>query len=145
MADEWLDEDAAERLLRGEPVESGDDHVRARAERLSAALDGLARTAGPGAGAPAELPGEAAALAAFRKARSASPDALPSVRIGAAPGSGAVTAGRRRPPPARWGRPVRFGLAAAFAGVALGGVAVAGGTGVLPAPFGFGAEPTPAS
>ncbi|MEN8653694.1 hypothetical protein ABCR94_24570 [Streptomyces sp. 21So2-11] len=141
--DEWLDQDAAERLLSGEPVESADDHVRAKAERLAAALDGLARAGGPETGAPAELPGEAAALAAFRNARAASPDAIPSVRIGAAPTRVTLTAGRGRPAPARWGRPVRFGLAAALAGVALGGVAVAGGTGVLPAPFGLGADPTP--
>ncbi|MDJ0464110.1 hypothetical protein [Streptomyces sp. H27-C3] len=143
--DEWLDEDAAERLLRGEPVESADDHVRASAERLSAALDGLARAGGPEPGAPAGLPGEAAALAAFRSARAASPDALPSVRIGAGPTRAAVTAGRGGPGPARGGRPIRFGLAAALAGVALGGVAVAGGTGVLPAPFGLGADPMPES
>ncbi|WP_434595495.1 hypothetical protein [Streptomyces sp. A5-4] len=141
--DDWLDQDAAERLLRGEPVESADDHVRARAECLSAALDELARAGDPEPGAATGLPGEAAALAAFRNARAAFPDTLPSVRIGAAPARVAVTAGRKGPAPARWGRAARFGLVAAFAGVALGGVA--SGTGLLPAPFGLGADPTPAS
>ena len=43
MADEryeWLDKDAAERLLRGEPVEAADEHARTQAARLSRALDG---------------------------------------------------------------------------------------------------------
>lgn len=42
MADEryqWLDQEAAERLLRGEPVDAVDDHARSRAERLAGALD----------------------------------------------------------------------------------------------------------
>ncbi|MER6503366.1 hypothetical protein ABT218_29445 [Streptomyces sp. NPDC001455] len=73
MADEryeWLDEDAAEHLLRGEPVASLDGHQAAEAQELAAALEAVARTARPAAG---ELPGEAAALAAFRAAaRSAS-------------------------------------------------------------------------
>ncbi|MGW0564495.1 hypothetical protein ACWDZ4_28790 [Streptomyces sp. NPDC003016] len=134
MADEryeWLDKGAAERLLRGEPVGPVGDHARAQAERLSAALDAVARAGGPESG---ELPGEAAALAAFRKARAASPEVFSTVR-----------GGRRAPAPVRWGRPVRVGLAGALAGVALGGVAVAAGTGVLPGPFGRDADPAPAS
>ncbi|WP_234101942.1 hypothetical protein [Streptomyces venezuelae] len=85
MADEryqWLDQEAAERLLRGEPVDLADDLARSRAERLAEALD----------------------------------------------------AARRR----RWGRSVRYGLAAAVAAVTVGGVAVAAGTGVLPM---VGSEP----
>lgn len=42
MADEryqWLDQEAAERLLRGEPVDLADDLARSRAERLAEALD----------------------------------------------------------------------------------------------------------
>ncbi|MBT2523946.1 hypothetical protein J7E91_00505 [Streptomyces sp. ISL-99] len=135
MADEryeWLDKDAAERLLRGEPVGPVGEHARAQAERLSAALDGVARAGGH---EPGELPGEAAALAAFRKARAASPEAaFSTVRIG-----------RRAAVPVRWARPVRLGLAGALAGVALGGVAVAAGTGVLPSPFGSDTDPAPAS
>ncbi|WP_028812237.1 hypothetical protein [Streptomyces flavidovirens] len=133
MADEryeWLDKDAAERLLRGEPVGPVGEHARAQAERLSAALDGVARAGHE----PGELPGEAAALAAFRKARAASPEAFSTVRIG-----------RRAAVPVRWARPVRLGLAGALAGVALGGVAVAAGTGVLPSPFGSDTDPAPAS
>ncbi|MFI2778303.1 hypothetical protein [Streptomyces sp. ALB3] len=150
MADEqheWLDADAAETLLRGESVEPVDDHVRTEARRLEAALRAL-RTPGP---ADAELPGEAAVLAAFREAsgggdrragaagpaRAAGQGALHTVRIAAAP-----TAPRRRP---RWTRPVRYGLAVSLAGCALGGVAVAGGTGMLPAPFGGHASPVPAT
>lgn len=153
MADEqyeWLDKDAAEKLLRGEPVVPLGDQARGDALRLAEAL-GAARAARR---APAgELPGEDAVLTAFRQAtrsgrdrlagRSAGP-ALPgqpgtlhSVHIGAAP-----AAPPRRP---RWSRPVRFGLAVSLAGCALGGVAVAAGTGVLPGPFGGQDSPAPAS
>ncbi|MFD4049993.1 hypothetical protein ACFWSF_31295, partial [Streptomyces sp. NPDC058611] len=72
MADErnrWLDRAAADRLLRGEPAEpvgpSADPRARGEAARLRAALDALAeRPAARG-----ELPGEAAAVAAFRTAQ----------------------------------------------------------------------------
>ncbi|GAA0586369.1 hypothetical protein [Streptomyces crystallinus] len=145
MADErheWLDEDAAERLLRGENVVPADDRAREQAERLSAVLRALA---GPDvrqamdAPAAGELPGEAAALAAFRRARA---------QAGAPSGAVADTVVRvgREPRAARARRrlrPVRFGLAAALAGCALGGVAMAAGTGVLP---GLGtADPEPGS
>ncbi|WP_055493295.1 hypothetical protein [Streptomyces sp. TP-A0356] len=69
MADEqyrWLDRDAAERLLRGEPLDAVDDETRARAAALAEALAALSATPPP---TSAELPGEAAALAAFRAAR----------------------------------------------------------------------------
>ncbi|GAA1520663.1 hypothetical protein GCM10009730_29920 [Streptomyces albidochromogenes] len=134
MADEryeWLDRDAAERLLRGEPVGPVGEDARAQAERLAAALDGVARAGGHETG---ELPGEAAALAAFRKARATAQESPAAVRIE-----------RRASAPLRWGRPVRIGLAGALAGVALGGVAVAAGTGVLPSPFDRGTGPAPAS
>ncbi|MFD1273874.1 hypothetical protein ACFQ51_25785 [Streptomyces kaempferi] len=144
MADEdyrWLDREAAERLLRGEPLETVDAGTKERVERLTEALASLVAEPAPGG---AELPGEAAALAAFRAAR-ASRDGVPAqlaagrdpraaahsadaglVRLGS-PGPG----GHR----ARWGRPVRFGLAAVLAVGMIGGVAVAAGTGVLPTPF----------
>ncbi|MFE9405508.1 hypothetical protein ACFYNY_27840 [Streptomyces sp. NPDC006530] len=142
MADErheWLDRDAAERLLRGEGIEPGDERARAEAARLSALLSSLA----PAEQATAELPGEEAALAAFRKAR---PDNAPGDR-GAL---GVVRVGRVTPsrpaPRRRRFAPVRLGLAAALACCALGGVAVAAGTGVLPGPFAFDEQdPTPAS
>ncbi|MFC9948149.1 hypothetical protein [Streptomyces pratensis] len=152
MADEqheWLDADAAEALLRGESVESVepvDDHARTTARRLEAALLAL-RTPGPAEG---ELPGEEAVLAAFREASGGKPmtgaagpagpagqDALHTVRIGSTP-----AAPRRRP---RWSRPVRYGFAVSLAGCALGGVAVAAGTGMLPAPFGGHHSPVPAA
>ncbi|MFJ8883188.1 hypothetical protein ACIRJR_07225 [Streptomyces sp. NPDC102402] len=150
MADEqheWLDADAAEKLLRGESVEPVGGHATTEARRLEAALLAL-RTAHPAGG---ELPGEAAVLAAFREASrggrragAASPagrpgqqDAQHTVRIGPTP---AVPV--RRP---RWTRPVRYGLVVSLAGCALGGVAVAAGTGMLPAPFGGHASPVPAT
>lgn len=160
MADEqyeWLDKEAAERLLRREPVDPADGRPGQEAERLAGALDAAARAARPATG---ELPGEAAALAAFRAAprstartRSASartnraPAAgaggigeagvLAPVHIGrAASGTGAGGAGSRGTRPIRWSRPIRFGLAASLACCAIGGVAVAAGTGVLPGPFG---------
>ncbi|MEV7167364.1 hypothetical protein AB0N60_35355 [Streptomyces microflavus] len=148
--DEWLDKDAAEKLLRGEPVVPLGDRARDDALRLAEVL-GAARAVRR---APAgELPGEDAVLTAFRQATRAGGDrlagrsagaALPgqpgtlhSVHIGAAP-----AAPPRRP---RWSRPVRFGLAVSLAGCALGGVAVAAGTGVLPGPFGGNDSPAPAS
>ncbi|KUH36631.1 MULTISPECIES: hypothetical protein [Streptomyces] len=148
MADEryeWLDHEAAERLLRGEPVDADDDYTRLQAERLAEALESAradaARTRTGPAGA---LPGEEAALTAFRAARSTRVDGrapgagrdLGAVRIGGSP----RPAGRAR----AWTRPARWGLAASVAGLAVGGVAVAAGTGVLP-DFGRDAAPVPAA
>ncbi|MEV0782957.1 hypothetical protein AB0I52_08215 [Streptomyces sp. NPDC050423] len=168
MADEqyeWLDKEAAERLLRREPVDPADGQPEQEAERLAAALDAAARSARPATG---ELPGEAAALAAFRAVpraaagtRSASARAgrgtaagldgtgetgmLAPVHIGrAASGSGSGSAGFRGARPSHWSRPIRFGLVASLACCAIGGVAVAAGTGVLPGPFGRHA-PSPAT
>ncbi|MEU0161392.1 hypothetical protein ABZ154_21780, partial [Streptomyces sp. NPDC006261] len=63
--DEWLDKDAAEKLLRGEPVVPLGDQARDDALRLAEAL-GAARAARR---TPAgELPGEDAVLTAFRQA-----------------------------------------------------------------------------
>ncbi|MFE0249770.1 hypothetical protein [Streptomyces sp. NPDC059010] len=151
MADEqyrWLDRETAERLLSGESLEAVESAHRDEAEQLAKTLEALSVEPAPSS---AELPGEAAALAAFRAARanhddvaitaghrsgSAASDASDAadvglVRIGA-PGRAA-----RRP---RWGRPLRLGLAAALAVGMVGGVAVAAGTGVLRTPFG-GDEP----
>ncbi|SDL89003.1 hypothetical protein [Streptomyces wuyuanensis] len=132
MADEryeWLDQDAAERLLRGEPVEPVGIDARHQALRLAELLDG-ARAQGPVA---EPLRGEDAALAAFRKARDGgAAELLPTVRL--TPETRQVS----------WGRSVRWGLAASLAGLAVGGVAVAAGVGVLPTPFG-GPQPAPAS
>ncbi|MFG2330388.1 hypothetical protein ACGFMM_12245 [Streptomyces sp. NPDC048604] len=144
MADEryeWLDLEAAERLLRGDKVDPVDDHERAAAERLAEALES-ARPA-PLAGT-APLPGEEAAMAAFRAV------SLPHGRraaAGAAPapvdlGDVRLVAPAGRARRARWSRSFRFGLAASVAGLAVGGVAVAAGTGMLPTPFD---GPVPAS
>ncbi|MFI6642152.1 hypothetical protein [Streptomyces sp. NPDC050504] len=158
MADEryeWLDKETAERLLNGDPVNAADDHTGAEAARLAGTLDAL-RAPHPAADT-AELPGEAAALAAFRAHRADAVRTPAGTAAGtagttagtAATGARAVrTGGARRARGPRWGRPMRFGLAASLAGVALGGVAVAAGTGVLPglpAPFGSHADPAPAS
>ncbi|MFJ1545967.1 hypothetical protein [Streptomyces sp. NPDC088246] len=172
MADEhyeWLDKDAAERLLRGEPVDPVGGQSRTEAERLAAVLDAAARAARPATG---ELPGEAAALAAFRTAAQsarartgaanpqvkgyaektgepAAADILEPVHIRPASGgfaphrpSSSAGSGRTRSP--GWSRPIRFGLVASFAGCALGGVAVAASTGMLPGAFG-GHTPVPAT
>ncbi|MER7551214.1 hypothetical protein ABTX86_14665 [Streptomyces anulatus] len=154
MADEhyeWLDKDAAERLLRGEPVVPVGDKARTDAFRLAEALGAARGGPRPPTG---ELPGEDAVLAAFRQAghgngvdrlagRAAGaavpgrPGQLHAVRIGSAPDTPV-----RRP---RWSRPVRFGLVASLAGCALGGVAVAAGTGVFTGTFGGQGSPAPAT
>ncbi|MGW5476060.1 hypothetical protein [Streptomyces sp. NPDC004008] len=147
MADEqyrWLNGDAAERLLRGEPLDAIDDDAQEQAARLAETLASLAVTPPL---TSEELPGEAAALAAFRAARTGADQAREAYgRLDAGHAeyaahqgadAGLVRLGR---PAAngrgrRWGRPLRFGLAAALAAGMIGGVAVAAGTGVLPAPF----------
>ncbi|MFI1448437.1 hypothetical protein [Streptomyces virginiae] len=137
MADErnrWLDEAAAEKLLRGEPVEpvgpAADQRARNEAARLRAALDALGGVNAP-LPAGAELPGEAAAVAAFRAARGgACPAAAPDAT--APSDEPLVDLGRVVPVPApRRRRAVSFGLAAALAGVAVGGLAAAAGAGLL--------------
>ncbi|MFI0237105.1 hypothetical protein [Streptomyces sp. NPDC016845] len=142
MADEhdkWLDRDAAERLLSGEPLEAATENDVRRAERLRATFDAL--TVLP-AGPDGELPGEDVALKAFREARAVS--AVDAAVHEA--GDSVVIAGRHeaggRP---RWARPARFGLAAALAACMVGGVGVAVGAGMLPSPFGGNGDPTPAS
>ncbi|MFF8412453.1 hypothetical protein [Streptomyces omiyaensis] len=129
MADEryqWLDPEAAERLLRGEPV---DPSARTAAAALAAALEAARASAAPAPGTP--LAGEEAALAAFRAATAARAASAPGTTAPADLGKvrlvrAASAAGRP------WGRSLRYGLAAALAAVTVGGVAVAAGTGVLP-------------
>ncbi|WP_330288218.1 hypothetical protein [Streptomyces sp. NBC_00576] len=160
MADDdryrWLDRATAERLLSGEPLEislaSAGPEARDQAQQLAKTLDSLSVETPPGS---AELPGEAAALAAFRKARPVPDPATvapatvtrPSsdmgsdmglVRVGRFGSSGAARHSGVRP--ARWGRPLRLGLGAALAAGMVGSVAMAAGVGVLPNPFG-GDEP----
>ncbi|MBC2901438.1 hypothetical protein [Streptomyces cupreus] len=149
MADEqyrWLDPRTAEDLLNGEPLEAVDAADRDQAERLAKTLEALTVEPPP---IGAELPGEAAALAAFRAARTERADAPATLGHRSRPHSsdaglvriGTPARGTRRP---RWARPVRLGLAAALAVGMVGGVAVAAGTGVLPTPF-DGSEPEPAA
>lgn len=144
MADEhdkWLDRDAAERLLRGEPLEAVDAETQGRAKRLADALGALAPEP---ASSGIELPGEAAALAAFQQVRAEREDAAGQLgrrgREAAVAHSGAAGLVRLgRPVPrgrrARRGRPLRLGIAAVLAAGMIGGVAVAAGTGALPTPF----------
>lgn len=151
MADEqyrWLDRETADRLLGGESLEAVDPADRDQAERLAKTLEAL--TAEP-ALSSAELPGEAAALAAFRAARAGRDPASATVGHSSASGAsevsdagpvdvglvriGGADNGVRRPRRPRWARPVRLGLAAALAVGMVGGVAVAAGTGVLTSPF----------
>ncbi|MFB8248196.1 hypothetical protein ACFC5X_24530 [Streptomyces sp. NPDC055952] len=155
MADEqygWLDRETAERLLSGEPPEAVDAPGREQAERLAAILAALSAPPPP---TGEEMPGEAAAVAAFRKARAERADALADraaavgrdrtgtadaglVHLGhARAGTPAAVRGSRR------FRPARLALAAALAVGMVGGVAVAAGTGVL-TPFG-GDTPAPGS
>ncbi|MFH8442919.1 hypothetical protein ACH4D3_17025 [Streptomyces sp. NPDC018026] len=153
MADEqdkWLDRETAEFLLRGEPLEGADPAVRDRAGRLAAALGALSALPAP---TGEELPGEAAALAAFRKVRAERADASAQAPAAAGHGAGdrpfgagpvrigSPGEGARRP---RRGRPLRLGLAAALTVGMIGGVAAAAGTGVLPTPFDR-TEPEPAA
>ncbi|MFD5161683.1 hypothetical protein ACFWMJ_26980 [Streptomyces hawaiiensis] len=154
MADEqyrWLDRETAERLLSGEPLGAVEGAGGDQAEHLARTLGALSAT--PPLTSD-ELPGEAAAMAAFRKVREERADAaaaLPAtgrqgaaevadaglVRIGT-PGDRGPAVGRRP----RWARPARLALAAALAAGMVGGVALAAGTGALTAPFG-GDEPGP--
>ncbi|MFH9986362.1 hypothetical protein [Streptomyces luteogriseus] len=154
MADEqyrWLDRETAERLLSGEPLGAVEGAGRDQAEHLARTLGALSAT--PPLTSD-ELPGEAAAVAAFRKARAERADAAAApaavggraaadvsdaglVRIGG-PGDGGT--GTARPP--RWARPARLALAAVLAVGMVGGVALAAGTGALRAPFGDD-EPRP--
>ncbi|MEU0370804.1 hypothetical protein ABZ070_11175 [Streptomyces sp. NPDC006283] len=144
MADEryeWLDRDAAERLLRGKPVEAADARARTEAARLAELLH---RAADAGYRYDdGELPGEAAAMAAFRKARA---DAAGDATVPGGASLGTVQVSRAARPSRGMGfaRPLRFGLAAAVAGCAIGGVAVAAGSGMLPTPFDDN-RPLPAS
>ncbi|MFJ7206268.1 hypothetical protein ACIQWR_22380 [Streptomyces sp. NPDC098789] len=160
MADDrtrWLDKAAADRLLRGEPVDpSGDFRIRADAARLRDALDSLA----PRAAATTELPGEAAALAAFRAAH---PDRAAGRSVGVAAGAAAAgavgaeplvaivpvptptavgVAGGTARAPRRVGA-WRLGLAAAVASVAIGGVAASAGAGLFDRALHLNAGPLP--
>ncbi|MFJ8188549.1 hypothetical protein ACIQ8D_01940 [Streptomyces sp. NPDC096094] len=153
MADEqdrWLDRETAELLLRGESPQAVDPAARERAERLAGALAALSAPPVP---TSEELPGEAAALAAFRKVRAERADAPEGASAALGQGAatppsdaGLVRIGPRRDDARRLRRrrPLRLGLAAALTVGMIGGAAVAAGTGVLPTPF-DGTRPDPAA
>ncbi|MFG2326860.1 hypothetical protein [Streptomyces sp. NPDC048568] len=135
--DKWLDRETAELLLRGESPDAVRPTDRERAERLALALGALSTPPPPTAD---ELPGEAAALAAFRKAYAERTDlsagAPGALATGTAPrpsDAGLVRIGPPGDGPRRpgWSRPLRLGLVAALTVGMIGGVAVAAGTGVL--------------
>ncbi|MFF4601947.1 hypothetical protein ACFY12_04195 [Streptomyces sp. NPDC001339] len=143
MADDrynWLDKDAAEQLLRGEPVSArhGDG-----AHELEQLLEAAAAT-GTGPSGAAPLPGEEAAVAAFHRAAHRGAGVTARGRAADSPLTTLHTTGGAERP--RFGRPFRRGIAVALAVCTIGGVAVAAGTGVLPAPFrGGGDAPEPGS
>ncbi|MFF5446087.1 hypothetical protein [Streptomyces sp. NPDC012888] len=150
MADDrnrWLDGDAADRLLRGEPVGPVADHrIRAEAARLRAALDAVVPAPAPPG---RELPGEAAAVAAFLAARPETAPARPETeaqteRAAPAPAETVVRLGSPAAARPRRRAPIRLGLAAAIAGVAIGGVAAAAGAGLIDRDRHHSAGPAPA-
>ncbi|AEM87918.1 hypothetical protein [Streptomyces violaceusniger] len=139
----WLDDSAAERLLRGEPVggqpgapDGRGDESYAEAERLAAVLSAVAGAGRPAAPSDASaLPGEEAAMAAFRAARvEVEAAAEVVVEPGVARRAHRIRQFRERQPWLR--RPLRAGMIAMVAGCALSGFAVAAAAGVLPTPFG---------
>ncbi|MGA5568972.1 hypothetical protein ACPCIX_10575 [Streptomyces pseudogriseolus] len=147
MADEryrWLDTEAAERLLSGESPQAAGPPPGDQAERLAGVLRALSAPPPTDEG---ELPGEAAALAAFRKSRderTGQADSAPHTGDGTGPGGadvglirlGAPRPGRTGTPGgARRPRPARMALAAALVVGMAGGAAVLAGTGLLPTPF----------
>ncbi|WP_371669542.1 hypothetical protein OG985_18865 [Streptomyces sp. NBC_00289] len=161
----WLDRETAERLLSGEALDNAvDGAARDEAELLAKTLGSLSVETQL---TSTELPGEAAALAAFRKAREAregragsegraghgahgdrdAEQAVGGHRArphGSDAGLVRIGGPDRRARRPRWDRPVRLGLTAALAAGMVGGVAVAAGTGILPTPF-RPAEPAPAA
>ena len=154
MADEqyrWLDRATAERLLSGEPPETVDPTARDQARRLAGTLRAL--SAPPPADGE-ELPGEAAAVAAFRKVREEKEGRTKEAPDTAGPaGTRPSDVGLFRidiprgdrsgtPDGPRGPRPLRLGLAAALVVGMVGGAAVLAGTGVLSGPSGgSGADP----
>ncbi|MCI3152413.1 hypothetical protein ELQ39_11645 [Streptomyces sp. GB4-14] len=147
MADEryrWLDAEAAERLLSGETPRAADPPAGDQAEQLAGVLRALSA---PPPTAETELPGEAAALAAFRASRDArtgQADSAPHTGHGTGTGNADVGLIRLRAPRtgrtgtpggARRPRTARLALAAALVAGMVGGTAVLAGTGLLRTPF----------
>lgn len=147
----WLDHGVAELLLRGDPVKTTGEHAQAQADRLARALEEAVRVAYADS---AELPGEAAALAAFRQSVGTAAGRTGARSWDARAGKDADAGtdddgiGTVRLAPERrgirlpsFGRPLRLGMAAAMAGCALSGVAA--GAGFLYAPSAGESPPRP--
>ncbi len=139
----WLDEDVAERLLRGEPLDFTDGsgrrgrkrwspEDRAAAERLAAVLARVAESGRPGENG--RVPGEQAALAAFRAARESAGRTSAAEFAAESPFGSRRERQRRRSGVVRRLRSLRLSVVGAVAACAVGGVAVASTTGVLPSP-----------
>ncbi|MGW6507984.1 hypothetical protein ACWGCP_10605, partial [Streptomyces niveus] len=139
----WLDHGVAELLLRGRPVGTTGEHAQAQADRLARALEEAVPVAYADS---AELPGEAAALAAFRQSvgTTAGPAGARSWDADdAGIGTVRLAPGRRGIRLPSVGRPLRLGMAAAMAGCALSGVAA--GAGFLYAPSAGESPPRPSN
>ncbi|MEV8414523.1 hypothetical protein AB0P45_13005 [Streptomyces niveus] len=139
----WLDHGVAELLLRGRPVGTTGEHAQAQADRLARALEEAVPVAYADS---AELPGEAAALAAFRQSvgTAAGPAGARSWDADdAGIGTVRLAPGRRGIRLPSVGRPLRLGMAAAIAGCALSGVAA--GAGFLYAPSAGESPPQPSN
>lgn len=139
----WLDHGVAELLLRGRPVGTTGEHAQAQADRLARALEEAVPVAYADS---AELPGEAAALAAFRQSvgTAAGPAGARSWDADdAGIGTVRLAPGRRGIRLPSVGRPLRLGMAAAMAGCALSGVAA--GAGFLYAPSAGESPPQPSN
>ncbi|MEV8363099.1 hypothetical protein [Streptomyces niveus] len=139
----WLDHGVAELLLRGRPVGTTGEHAQAQADRLARALEEAVPVAYADS---AELPGEAAALAAFRQSvgTAAEPAGARSWDADdAGIGTVRLAPGRRGIRLPSVGRPLRLGMAAAMAGCALSGVAA--GAGFLYAPSAGESPPRPSN
>ncbi|MGW1375309.1 hypothetical protein ACWD6P_13685 [Streptomyces sp. NPDC002446] len=144
MADDrydWLDKDTAEHLLRGDPVSARRGDGARELEQL------LEAAAAVGAKAPqaAPLPGEEAAVTAFRQALGDGSGARSRGRAAAGPPAVRTAHSTGVAERTRVARPFRRGLVVALAACAIGGVAVAAGTGVLPGPFRGSEDPEPAA
>lgn len=157
---DWLDEETAERLLRGEPVDPGTGPAAPRTagwtQAESRPVDGeteLTAAAAPGTAGPGAFGEPAAALAGLLSAAAGAAvsqrredDAVAAFRAarertGARPAAAHTRWRRLRALPGS----AKVAVAAAFAATALvGGVAAAAGTGVIPYPFSTtGSDPAP--
>jgi hypothetical protein len=155
---DWLDDETAERLLRGEPIvaenagtgEFGGDAAYPEHSRRLHALSTLMSSVSGAVGDPVEPEREEAALAAFRNAHadagteaaSAAHDVVTDV-ITVSAGCRVVVNGRRRIGRLRgWSGSAKVAVAAAVTATALASGFTAAAVGVIPSPFtGGGLDP----